>query len=385
MLLGVMFTLVAAGIVITGAVLLRAHQTKTETNFRTKGQASQFARAGLIEAMGWFRKQSAQPVLTFQPRLDLTANPPLTETNDEDIGLVREFQISGSVWGRYEIWREWEADPIPERLIWRRQMQVRDVSMARGASGMGNVWLVKSIAHVFRRNDATKQYNEAPNHVLGTAVVETEVRRMTLVPPGMAAICIGTASGSRIASKVNVQGDTGAAVFYRRAGSAVPSVTGGAITVGGVSGSTNYDDSTQAVFGVSDEELRGLADDRITDQAAFPTTLPPQSLYHVQVPALEFSSTRRLAGNAVVYVQGDVNFRTGNMSFFTGMLFVRGNVTMSETLEFNGTLICTGTVNITGSADWINITYDDAALNTLRTEIGQYRLSGAIRSLQRED
>jgi hypothetical protein len=384
MLLGVMFALVAAGIVVTGAVLLRAHQTKTETNFRTRGQASQFARAGLIEALGWFRKQSAQPVLAFQPRLDLTVTPPITETVEPDIGLVREFQISGSVWGRYEIWKEWDADPDANRLIWRRRMQVRDVSVARGAAGAGNVWLVKSIAHVFRRQDATKLYNEAPNHVLGTAVMETELRRLTLVPPGMAAVCIGTPTGSQVNSKVNIQGALGAAVFFR-SGSGTPSVTGGAITVGGVVGSSSYDDATQAVFGVAEDELRGLADDRITQAAAFPPTLPARSLYHVQVPTLDFTSTRRLEGNGIVYVSGNVNFLAGSTSFFTGLLFVRGNVTMRETLEFNGTLICTGTANITGSADWINITYDDNALNMLRTEIGQYRLSGAIRNLQGED
>lgn len=384
MLLGVMFALVAAGIVLTGAILLRAHQTKTEVNFRTRGQASQFARAGLIEALGWFRKQSAQPVLTFQPRLDLVANPPVTETADPEIGLVREFQISGSVWGRYEIWRQWDADPIPERLAWRRLMQVRDVSTERGAAGSGSVWLVKSVAHVFRRNDVAKAYNEQPNHVLGTATVETELRRLTLVPPGMAAVCVGTARGSRITDKVNIQGATGAAV-YLRAGNGTPSVSGGAITVGGVVGSTSYDDTTQAVFGVSEEDLRGLADDRITQASAFPATLPARSLYHVTVPTLDFTSTRRLDGNGIVYVSGDVDFQGGNMSFFTGLLFVHGNVTMRETLEFNGTLICTGTVNIEGSADWINITYDDGSLNTLRTEIGQYRLSGAIRSLRGED
>ena len=384
MLLGVMFALVAAGIVVTGAILLRAHQTKTEVNFRTRGQASQFARAGLIEALGWFRKQSAQPVLTFQPRLDLVANPPITETADPEIGLVREFQISGSVWGRYEIWRQWDADPIPERLAWRRLMQVRDVSTERGAAGSGSVWLVKSVAHVFRRNDAAKAYNQPPNHVLGTGTVETELRRLTLVPPGMAAVCIGTPLGSSIRDKVNIQGATGAAVFFR-SGSRNPTVSGGAITVGGVVGSTNYDDTTQAVFGVSEEDLRGLADDRITQASAFPATLPARSLYHVTVPTLDFTSTRRLDGNGIVYVNGDVDFQGGNMSFFTGLLFVHGNVTMRETLEFNGTLICTGTVNITGSADWINITYDDSSLNTLRTEIGQYRLSGAIRSLQGED
>src|SRR5690606_11587922 len=123
----------------------------------------------------------------------------------------------------------------------------------------------------------------------------------------------------------------------------------------------------------------------ITNQADFPRPVPRQTLLFVDVPTLEFNMTRRLEGNAIVYVRGNVDFQTGSQSYFTGFLYVNGNLRMRETVEFNGTIVCTGTVDIRGVADWINITYDDESLNTLRTEIGQYRLSGAIRSLLGEE
>lgn len=388
LVLGVLFTIIAVGLVVSGTLSLRAHRTKTETSFRLHGQSMQFARAGLIEALGWFRKQTSQPVLTFNPRLDMAATPPVIDTQEPDVGIVREFRISGVVWGRYEVWKQWESDPIATRLAWRRQMQCADISATRGSAAPGNVWLLRSVAYVFQRNDDTRAYNVAPNRVLGSSILETELRRLTLVPPGMAAVCCGTPNTSTIADRVNIQGAGGSAVYYRRVGSQTITVSGGAVTQGGVTRNTTsqiYDDSVQAVFGVTEDELRSLADDRITNQADFPRPVPRQTLMFIDVPQLDLTPARRLEGNAIVYVKGNVNFITGNQSYFTGFLYVRGNLTMAESLEFNGTIVCTGTINIRGVADWINITYDDTALNSLRTEIGQYRLSGAIRGLQRED
>src|SRR5690606_10760878 len=257
LVLGILFTIIATGLVVSGTLSLRAHRAKIETNYRLHGQAQQFARAGLIEALGWFRKQTAQPVLTFNPILDTTATPPILDTQEPDIGIVREFQISGVVWGRYEVWKEWEGDPVPARLAWRRQVQCEDVSTQRGSAGAGNVWLVRSVAYVFQRTDPGKAYNEAPNRVLSSAILETELRRLTLAAPGMAAVCCGKPGGSAVADRVNIQGNGGAAVYHRTVSGQNISVSGGPVTQGGISGSgtSPYDDSVQAVFGVSEDEL----------------------------------------------------------------------------------------------------------------------------------
>ena len=113
LILGILFTIVVTGMVLSGSLVMEAHRSKTETSFRLHGQALQFARAGLIEGLGWFRKSKTQPVTDFDPVFDPGANPPVLETIDPEIGIVREFQISGSVWGRYEVWKKWDSDPDP--------------------------------------------------------------------------------------------------------------------------------------------------------------------------------------------------------------------------------------------------------------------------------
>src|SRR5688572_560743 len=129
LVLGILFTIIVVGITISGALILKAHQTKTKTSFVSHGQSVQFARAGLTEALGWFRKQTAQPVVDFEPRLDNTATPPILDTIDTDVGIVREFEITDTVWGRYEVWKDWSGDPDPERLAWRDQMRCLDLSI----------------------------------------------------------------------------------------------------------------------------------------------------------------------------------------------------------------------------------------------------------------
>ena len=63
------FSVIALGITIAGTLFMNAHRDATTTRFATNGQALEFARSGLIEALGWFRKQTSQPVTTFTPNL----------------------------------------------------------------------------------------------------------------------------------------------------------------------------------------------------------------------------------------------------------------------------------------------------------------------------
>ena len=149
--------------------------------------------------------------------------------------------------------------------------------------------------------------------------------------------------------------------------------------VPGLSSSSSYDDSIQAVFGVGGKALETLADDRITSAAVFPSPVVRNALYHVEVPTLTFSAALPLLGTACVYVKGDVDFAVGSNSYFTGMLFIDGDLTIREPCDLNGTIICTGDVTVWGSSDWINVNYDDEALNQLRNAIGQYRLSAPFR------
>src|SRR5688572_8461820 len=172
LVLGILFTIIVVGITISGALILKAHQTKTKTSFVSHGQSVQFARSGLTEALGWFRKQTSQPVLDFEPRLDTSATPQILDTIDTDVGIVREFEIAETVWGRYGGWEDWSADPDPERQAWRDQMRVVDISTERGNLSPGSVWKIRSMGYVFRLVDPSVPFDQAPNQVLGQELLE---------------------------------------------------------------------------------------------------------------------------------------------------------------------------------------------------------------------
>src|SRR5687767_12797458 len=123
LVVAVFFAIIIVGLVFSGTMALKTHRTKTETSYRLHGQATQLARSGLYEALAWFRKQTAQPVVTFAPQRNTLVTPPVLETEDPDIGTVREVEIAGSIWGRYEVWKRWDADPDPVRLAWRNRVR----------------------------------------------------------------------------------------------------------------------------------------------------------------------------------------------------------------------------------------------------------------------
>src|SRR5690606_24062328 len=117
------------------------------TLFITNYQAVMAARSGLTEGLSWLRRQTSQPVTVFQPTLDTSATPPILDTEDPDIGLVRDFRISGNLWARYEVWKEWAADPDPTRLAWRQQFDCTDVSEPKVGGATGSAWRLRSIGY----------------------------------------------------------------------------------------------------------------------------------------------------------------------------------------------------------------------------------------------
>ena len=106
LILALMFTTVVVGIVTTGTLTLKSQISNNRTLFITNYQAVMAARSGLTEGLSWLRRQTSQPVTTFAPQLDEVAVPAVLDTEDPDIGLVRDFRISGNLWARYEVWKE---------------------------------------------------------------------------------------------------------------------------------------------------------------------------------------------------------------------------------------------------------------------------------------
>jgi Tfp pilus assembly protein PilX len=380
LILALIFTVIVLGIVVSGAVALKSHMTKTKTTFVAHGQAVQFARSGLIEALGWLRKQTSQPVTAFAPVLDQAATPQVLDTIDPAIGLVREFRIAGPVWGRYEVWKDWAADPDPTRLVWRNKMCCRDISASIGGLSPGSVWQVRCIGYVFQRNDGAVPFDTLPNHVISQEVLEVEVRRLSLEPPGQAGLCTANGGSCRVRTKGRIQGGAVGGGIYYQQGTGAPSVSGSGASVTGVpamASSASYPGSIADVFGVPIEELRAMATSVVSNANDFPDPVPNNALVICDAP-ITFTSSKPLRGTGAVVFSSTVAIDPGSYSSFSGLIYVDGDFTLREPAELQGSVVVTGAVTIQGNADFATIIYDDGSLNSLRQNLGTYRLSGAV-------
>ncbi len=387
-------TMVIAGIIAAGTDTFLAVDKMAGAEFSAEGQARSVADAGLIDAFAWFRRQQTQPVSTFAPVRNLLLNPPVNETDDSTIGLVREYEIMPSLWGRYEVRKGVAAEAFTDadgdgRYDYgeaftdsngngRRDpaRETMDASIERGFAGLGTVWRIVSHGTVYRRQDATKALGVAPNMRLASQTVVGEIRRLTIVPPGPAAVCGQRGSLITIGSRGRIVGGTKTGVLYGPSTGTPTFQAGSEVTGTPKNNYVNpYNDAVQTVFGVTLSELKAMADGSYATAAAFPASIGNYTL-NVATGPITFDSTRPLRGTGVVVVVGDCTVAVSSNSFFNGVLYVQGNLTIRGPAYFRGTLIATGTVNIAGSgADYSEVDYDSKIISQVLVLLGQYRFS----------
>ena len=140
------------------------------------------ARAGATDALVWFQKQPTQPVAAFAPQRNLSATPPINDTELASIGIVRTFPVSGmgNVWGRYEV----------------RSPTVTDVTTQRGKTGAGTIWQFDSVGMIFVDRDTNSQLTWTdtnangvfdrgePGEVIALTRVRAEAQRLVVGAPG---------------------------------------------------------------------------------------------------------------------------------------------------------------------------------------------------------
>lgn len=381
LVVALLMSIVVVGTVVTGSLLLRAFTSKTQSAFVAHSQAVGAARSGLAESLSWLRRQTSQPVTAFAPQLDAAATPPLLDTTDPDIGIVREFRIGGSTWARYEVWKAWPGDPDPTRLAWRQQFQCEDISQPRAGTSPGTVWRLRSLGYVFRRESAAVPFDTAPNTVLASQFAEVEVRRMAISLPGQAAVNVRDGNSCHINTNGRIVGGVGAGIFYPQ-GTGSPTTgppSGNRVTgTPPLAAATTYDDSYEAVFGMTLAELNALADLRVTAAADFPSPVPSNSIVIAEMSSLHFDSSTPLLGTGIVIVRGNVVMQPGSNSNFSGLLYVDGNLTVRAPSEINGSVVCTGNMTVQGASDFATINFDDGVLNSLLGNLGNYRVSSVV-------
>lgn len=381
LIFALMFTTVVVGIVLTGTLTLKSQIAHNRTLFITNYQAVMTARSGLTEALSWLRRQTSQPVTEFEPVLDTVANPQILDTEDPDIGLVRNFRISGNLWARYEVWKEWDADPDPERLAWRQQFDCTDISTAKVGGNPGAAWRLRSVGYVYRQLDANVAFNTQPNLVLATELAKTDVLRSVINLPGQAAVNVNDGNNCHINTMGRILGGAAAGIYYPQ-GSGTPTtgpknqnrVTGSPSLAAG----TTYDDSYEGVFGLTFAELSSVADVVVTSAASFPSPVPENGLVVADVSSMQFDAALPLSGTGIVIIRGNVTISPGSNSLFSGLLYIEGNLTMRAPSEINGSVVCTGNMTVQGSGDYATINYDGGVLASLMNALGNYRQANSL-------
>jgi hypothetical protein len=390
-------TMVIAGVVLAGTTSKQAMDKLASADFVAQGQSEAVANAGLTDAYAWFRRQTVQPVVTFAPRRDLAASPPVNETDDPAVGLVREYEVMPSLWARYEVLPGRTAETftdsngdgrygVGEPFVdangnGRRDpdRETLDVSVKRGLSGSGGAWHVVSHGYIYRRPRADLPLTTAPNVRIASTVTSGEIRRLTITPPATSALCVRTASSANIGSRSRVLGGTkGGIISKSSTGSPTISTSAevaGTPRVGTVS---SYLDSVDNIYGVTLTELKGMADASYTNPATVPGTMGDYTLT-VVTGNVTFDATRPLRGTGVLVVVGNCTIASGSNSFFNGVLHVTGNLTLRGPSYVRGTIVVTGTCDVSGTGgDYVEVDYDQNIVVNLLTLMGQYRHTMAV-------
>ena len=97
-----LFSIITSAMIISHSTYMAANRREMHVRYENVSLADSFARSGLVDSLAWFQRQPTQPVQTFTPQLTPEGDPPLFDTLDPTIGLVREFEVRGNLWARYE-------------------------------------------------------------------------------------------------------------------------------------------------------------------------------------------------------------------------------------------------------------------------------------------
>lgn len=396
LLAALLTSLVLAGMILAATGEMSAMRRATEVEFQAEAQARSLAEAGLVDAYAWFRRQTVQPVAAFEPRLDLAADPPINETDDPDVGLVREFEITNGLWGQYIVRRGLGAEDFTDADqngtwdpgesfvdanddgIWTPAIGTRDVTRERGLPGTGAVWLVRSRGMIFRRPRLDLPLGEGPNARLASAEVATEVRRLTIAPPADAAICANRLDGVTVGNRGRIRGTATGIAGAANTGYVSIYSGGEVLTPTRSAGLPDFTTSYQGVFGVDLSQLKSMADISTASGAdGLPKQIPDFSLVVVEGD-VTFDADHPLRGTGLLIVHGNLNIEGGSNSFFNGVLHVSGDTSIRAPVYIRGALFAQGRVDFAGTGgDYVELEHDSDIVSRLLTVMGQYRLSKA--------
>lgn len=377
-----------------GSQLVKITHDSTKQNINIFAQADNVARAGLVDAISWFKRQQVQPVrssidpITY-PYPDAAFNPQSStdtltnDTIDSSIGLVKEYQLgeTTSLWARYEIKKQ--LDPETNAYDAHAVHDVTESRVPGYTNGEGLAWYIESVGYVYRQRNPSVAYNVAPNEIVATSRASTEIRRLTISLPVNAAMVVTNRQTVSVQAYGKVTGGNNAGLGYY-AGSSGPTISGTGAEVTGTPSTSDVDGpsssgaiSPQIVFGVTETELKLMADTTVNSISSLPAEYPAMAFVYVTSSAT-FDSSRPLRGGGILYVDGNLTLTNTSNTLFGGLIYATGNLIIQGDTLISGAVVCEGSVTISGSGGVAQVQYDDTILNAVRQQVAQYRENKAV-------
>ncbi len=347
--------------IVVGSALLVNTSNILSSQMEYYGEAPSIAKSGLFDAQAYFRRQTNQPVTSFNPQRDLEAIPIVNDTDDPTIGIVRELDVdqSSHIYGRYEV--------ISSTVI--------DTSSQRGFPGNGTMWYIESMGYIFLKLDPSQSYNVFPNRVVACICLGTEIRRVSMVLPAQSALCAGAPSQTIIGKNTKIIGNTKCAIAYPP-DLGTPNIHNEALVTGTPATSliSPYYDSCDAVFGMSESELRSIADYYVTSVSDLPSPIPDYKIVFFEGNA-SFNFSIPLKGTGIFYITGNMTIAANSGSSYNGIIYCKGNYHQRAPSTINGSIIAKNQLNIQSTGDISEVNYDPNVLQQVQTYTGQYRFA----------
>jgi len=392
-----MLTTIMLIFIAMGLSMVTNSMKDSSKQFARQAQVSNIARAGLQDAIGWFKRQATQPVRnnTGTSPLPYTCgdeafnpihnnNPLLSDTDDTSSNhdLYKDIHLSGNLYGRYVIKRQpcTASSPDPH--------SVHDYSdeKGKGADGEGIIWYVESQGILYQRSDFGQTngiYNlgpsDLPNRMIQTTSAAVEIQRLKIDPPAYP-VTITASSGSTtstVNNLCNILGDSTAVLggFYRYnttvSGTPRCSLSTGSCVPAPPSGAKWQ--STDVVFGVTQAELKALSDYIYSTVSNVPKVLP-QAIHYLDgggSTTFTFTSAKPLTGSGLLYVDGNLTLSDGASSAFNGVIYVTGTLSVGNGNSLGGAVLAKQLSCQPGSGLAV-IEYNGKIVQNIRNTLGLY-------------
>ncbi|HVP37991.1 MAG TPA: hypothetical protein VMS93_02290, partial [Candidatus Saccharimonadales bacterium] len=131
-------------------------------------------------------------------------------------------------------------------------------------------------------------------------------------------------------------------------------------------------DDVHSVFGVTQSELRSLAQITVTSVGALPAAMPSMAIVYIDGNAT-FTTARPLTGGGILFVNGDLTLPANSNSLFSGFIYATGRVYQYAPSLVSGMVIAHGGYTISGSGDVAQTEYSASVLSAVRDHLCQYQ------------